>query len=125
MLDIIQAAAAIIALGFSIWAILISKKNDRQLKKQALFDKKNVVLQVLEDFLNKSDTYLFTEEYQKRMDDARNLVRTHFEKELEQRILHAFKDIYFNMKERNDLKGMKLIVFPLVEDIIKDINLVQ
>lgn len=124
-LDIIQAAASVLALTISIWAILLSKKNEKQLKKQAHFDKKYVVLQVLQDFLIKPDGYLYTEAYQDRMTEARNLVRTHFKKELEQSILHAFSDIYFNMKERNDLQGMKLIVLPLVEDIIEDMKLVK
>ena len=123
--DIIQTAVSIAALGLSIWAILISKKNDKQLRKQADFEKKYIVLQVLEDFLIKPTEYLYTEEYQQRLSDVRNLVRTHFEKELEQRILHALCDIYFNMKEHNDLQGMKLIVLPLVEDIIEDIKLVK
>ena len=125
MKEIIQTAASVVALGLSMWAIILTIKHGRQLKKQACFDRKYLIIEVLQNFLTKDAEYLYTKEYQTSLSDARNIVRTHFEKELEQRILHVFSTIYFNMKERNPLDEVKITVFELVEDLIQDIKLVK
>lgn len=127
---IISTILAIVALALSVFNYIHSRELERENKQSSYFDKKTVILRLLEECMLDPNRYIRKATFTREIQDAKYIVNAYFNDELEELLRNALSEIedYHGVLRKDvnvnaaNLTGSLIDVFRAV---VKDLKVVK